>query len=289
MRNKKVYLNLFGIITITMLMYCLLAYQFLQSRLTVELIELTARMKTIGNLTVPALFVVGLYHICLMSNALKTLTGKFKDSIYFVLIILSGITLFSDLTLLSDIGKEYLFWDVTSQWIILYGFTLFQMVVVIFGFIHLLKNPAHNSKLFKHSGNRDGVLFLSLHHIGVISGVLGLCGVIFSATGIMTPDRYITQFMVVLAGLALFPLILFIVYWILKLKGRPFRQWFDEKQINDTALGTLLNFVITIPLYIFICIVELTNMYEFHVFFLIMIIFFLQLSIFSSVVIARNK
>ena len=106
MKNKTLF-SILGIASLVMLAYCLVAYIYLQSTMTPDLPELTEGIKTIGNMTIPALAVVGVYHLVLLFNALKTIKASFINSFYIVCIVLSGITLLSDLTLLSDIGKEY--------------------------------------------------------------------------------------------------------------------------------------------------------------------------------------
>lgn len=289
MKNKRFIRNIFGIISLLMLAYCLFAYIFLQSRLTMELPELTTQLRTIANLTVPALLIAGLYHLFLLVNALKTLKGKFLNSVYIVLVILSGATLLSDLTLLSDIGKEYPIWDVTPEWLLLYAFTALHILVNIWGLIYAQRNYSGNIRLFQQLKSENDTLFLTINHVALLTGLTGIFGIIFAALQLYTPAEYVPQLTIMLAGLALFPLILFVVYWIIKLGRKPLTEWLDEKQVADTALGALISAVITIPLYVFISVVDLTNLANLQISFWILAVFFTQLSAISTVVIARNR
>ncbi len=288
MKNKEKFLRLFGIITIAMLAYCVFAYIYFNLKLTPDLTELTIQMQTISTIIIPSFVVIGIYHIILLTNALQTLDGKFKDSVYLVLIILSGITLLSDATLLSDMGKEYLLFDITDQWILLYGFTAAHIVTVIWGYIHMIKYPS-DKKLFEPSKGSDDRIFVSIHHIGLIAGILGLCGIIFAQIGIIfVPEKFITLFIILVAALALCPFIIFIIFWVIKLKKIPISKWLDEKQLRDSAFAALISFVISILLYAAVCIMDLFDIYLPAATW-ILGVFFIELIIFSSVMTAKNR
>lgn len=289
MRSKKGLINVFSTIAFMMMIYCLIVFVYIQSELTVDMIKLTDTIKMLGNFTILALFIVGLFHLYLLVHALKTLAGKMKHSIYIMLIVLSGITLLNDLTLLSDIGKEYLLWDISAEWIILYCSAALHMLVMIYGLISLKKAPADNIKLFKAFKKSNDILFLSIHQISFISGLLGICGIILAMTGFIVPSRFGVHFMILLAGLALFPLILIIIYWIVKMRKKPVKEWIDEKQMSDTALGALFSFLPAIALYLLICILDLFKVLIMPVSFWILLIFFTQLAVFSAVIMAKNK
>lgn len=293
MKSKNKLINIIGILTFVMITYCIFAYIYIKKNLTIVMLTPTKEVIVLGNIIVLALFFIGIYHLILLINALKTLTYKSKNilihSLYIVFIILSGITLLSDLTLLSDIGKEYLLWDVTSQWYMLYGFTLFHMFVVIYGFIYLKKNPSDNIKLFREFESGNDIMFLSMHYIAFISGLMGIFGIILTMTGIIVPERFNLQFMIFIAGLVLFPLVLIVTYWIIKMRNKSLREWFDEKQISDTSYGTFLSLLIIIPVYLMICIVDFYKFIILPITFWILLIFFVQLVVYSMVIMVRNK
>ena len=132
--KRKALINIFSMAAFLMLAYSVAAYVYLQTNLTPQLPELTTGLlRTIGNLIVPALFIAGLFHLYLLAQALKTLTGRFWSSVLYVLVLLSGVMLFSDLAILSDIGKEYLIFDVTNEWIMLYCFAGLHLAAMAFG------------------------------------------------------------------------------------------------------------------------------------------------------------
>ena len=285
--------DIFAGIALAMLLYCLVAYLYIQSILQQSMPEPDRTTRIIGDLTVPALFFVGLYHLYLLVNLLKRLTDRiasvFRYSLGMILIVLSGLSLVSDWTLLSDIGKEYLLADVGPQWLLLYGFTAFHGLVIIFGTLFLKSSPLENGKLFDDIGNGRDVLFLSIHHIASIAGILGIVGVVFAASGLLVPLRFLPQFIVVLSGLALFPLVLIVIYWIVKMRKKPLKQWIDERQIADTALAALFCLLLSIPIYLLVFFMDLFGLFASKVSFWIALIFFIQLAVFSMVVSLRNS
>ena len=281
MKNKNTLPRIMGFLSVSSLFYCIFAYIYLQSVMTIGAV-LTDSMRNIGNSVLPALLAVGIYHIILLVRALKVAAGKFWDSVFIVLVALSGITLFSDVTFLSDIGKEYQIWDVTNEWIMLYGFTAVHMVVVVWGLLRS-KTDGHNA-----SSAKDDRFYLSLYHIGFLSGLLGISGVIAANSGLVVPPRFVTSFAILLAGLALFPLALFVFYWISKLRHIPVYEWVDEKQFNDTALGALISIVVSVPIYILICVFDLSHI-TLSASSLVLGLFFIQLSVLSLTLILRNR
>jgi hypothetical protein len=281
MRNSTTPARLLGLISVVSLLYCLFAYIRLQSALTVGGAQ-TENVKILGIFILPALAMVGIYHLMLLIGALKTASGKFVDSVMITLVALSGITLFSDVTFLSDIGKEYLYWDVTGEWNILYGFTAFHMIVVVWGLLRGGTAGAYTSSA------KNDRFFLSMHRIGLLSGLLGLGGVMMANTGLIVPPRYAAQIAILLAGLALFPLALFLFYCINKLRHISLREWLDEKQLNDTAFGALMSIVLSVPLYGLICVFDVIHI-TLPASSLVLGLFFIQLSILSLALIIRNK
>ncbi|MCG8515930.1 MAG: hypothetical protein MI740_17530 [Halanaerobiales bacterium] len=293
MKNKKLLINVFSIITLLLFAYCLFAYIYIQSQLTVTMPEPTRVVKILGSITIPALLIIGLYHLFLLVHALKILTTKtekiFSSSVYIVMIVLSGITLLSDIILLSDISKEYLLWDVSLQWLMLYGFTVFHLLVVLAGIISVQKNPVANLKLFKEIDRGSDNLFLAIHYIAFTTGLVGISGIIFAMTGLVVPADFNRHFMLIAVRLALFPLTLIIVYWVVKMRNKPLREWIDEKQLADTSFGALASLFFTLPLYALICLIDLFTVWSLPVSFWVMLIFLIQLVVFSTVVIIRNR
>jgi len=286
MKNRKALFITLGIVSLGLLAYCLFACIYIQTRLIPSLEEIPTQIETIGNLIIPALLVTGIYHLMLLFRALRSQTGKFIDSVYIVLIIISGITLLSDLTLLNDIGKEYALWDVGGQWAMVYAFMAVHVLTVVWGLLRAAKRQPGLAPL-KESIRKEG-MSLSLYQIGLICGILGILGVVFAYSGLVVPNRFSVLFSILIAGLALFPLVLFVVYWLIRLKNIPAREWLDEKQLVDTAFAALIGFFVAVPLYVVICILDVIQV-QIPVSAWILGIFFVQLSVLSSVVIARNR
>lgn len=287
MKNKNLANNLFGLGAIGCAIYCLTVCIILRSGLTTDLKELPPYLEAIGIIFLPALLTVGLFHIYLLANMLKNLAGRFLNSLYVVLLILSGILLFSDITLLSDIGKEYRLWNVSSQWHMLFLFLAFHIFIVTAGYILLRRNTAQTKPSVQETDNE--AFFLSMHQIALISGILGLCGVFYAMSGAAVPLRFSTQFMGLLAILALFPLAFILIYWRLRFKKNGKQNRMDEKQFSDTASASLICLLIAIAFYIAICILDLGAGLSLPVSFFIFILFFLQLAVFSSVILIKNK
>jgi len=271
----------FGAAAIACLAYCLTVFFILQKALAPGSGDLSGALQAASLALPPALLAAGLFHVYLLAKLLKSLTGRFINSLFVLLVIGSGILLVSDITLLSDIGKEYNRFDVSGQWAMLYAFTAFHLAVVIIGAALLQKRKA----LTADSGGSEAV-YISVHHIALISGVLGVAGVFLAMSGAAVPLRYAAGFMVVLSVLALIPLVLILVYWRLRAKRKKERTMMDEKQFSDTAIAALLA---ALPVYILVCTLDLLSAFSLPASFFILLLFFIQLIVFSSVVLFKNR
>jgi hypothetical protein len=272
----------FGIAATACVAYCLAIYIILQKELVPGLAELPPALFT-ASLVVPfALLAAGLFHIFLLTKLLKRITGRFLNSLFILLVVASGVFLFSDITFLSDIGKEYSLFDVTNEWAMLYGFTAFHLFVIITGVALLQKRPAQ-------AEGKNEAAYFTVHHIALISGLLGIAGVFLAMSGALVPLRYATGFMVTLAVLALIPLLFILIYWRLRFLKERKKIAMDEKQVADTAFAGLVALLAALPFYIVICTLDLLKALYMPVSFFILLLFFAQLIVFSSVVLAKNK
>ncbi len=287
--KRKALINIFSVAAFLMLAYSVAAYVYLQTNLTPQLPELTGLLRTIGNLIVPALFIAGLFHLYLLAQALKTLTGRFLSSVVYVLVLLSGIMLFSDLAILSDIGKEYLLFDVTNEWIMLYCSAAPHLAAMAFGLAAVKRAADKGGKLFEAFAKSGEGLFLSMHQISLVSGVLGVLGVILAKTNLLVDERFSGSFAILLAGLALVPLAMIVVFWIVKMRKKPVKEWMDEKQLSDTALGGLFGLIAGVIFYAVVFVMDFFKIFVQPVSFWILPIFFIQLIVYSTVVIIRNR
>jgi hypothetical protein len=222
-------------------------------------------------------------------QALKTLTGRFWSSVLYVLVLLSGVMLFSDLAILSDIGKEYLIFDVTNEWIMLYCFAGLHLVAMVFGLVAVKRAPDKGEKLFEAFAKSAEGLFLSMHQISLVSGVLGVLGVILAKTNLLVDERFSGSFAILLAGLALVPLAMIVVFWIVKIRKKPVKEWMDEKQLSDTALGGLCGLIAGVIFYAVVFVLDFFKIFVQPVSFWILPMFFIQLIVYSAVVMIRNR
>jgi len=180
---------------------------------------------------------------------------------------------------------------VSEQWLILYGFTVFHLITIIFGTLYIKKDIITGIHLFEEIKSGNDALFLSMHQIDFFCGLLGICGVIFPLSGIMSTaftERYRESWMILLSGLALTPFILFSIYWIIKNRNRPFTEWLDEKQASDTAIGALAATVIALPLIALFVILSL-SVISLSAPFWLSFLFFMILTAFTGTVIMKTR
>lgn len=139
MKIKERIFNIAGFVTLILMLYCMGVFIFLQRKLTFGLLNISPAIKGLGDSTVIMLFFAGLFHLYLLYNCFRNLKCIFLDSLYIILIIISGASLFGDIVMLSDIGKEYLYRDIAPQFALLYIFVSFQTVIVSLGILKINK------------------------------------------------------------------------------------------------------------------------------------------------------
>ena len=285
--TKRNILKAYGLISIIIYTLCIGTYFYLRRELVPELTEITPIINIISGFIIITHVIVGIYHLVMLVNGLKNLTGRFIFSIYISLVIISGITLLSDAAQLSDIGKEYLYFDIASQWNILMVFAFFHLITMIVGTLILWKNKT-GEKLFRPAADNEE-LFMSIHQIGLITGVLGLAGTIITSTGILVPERYTTHFMVFTAGLVMAPAVLFTTYWILKLRKKPLPEWLDEMQVKQAAAAAIISLALSVPIYILAVISQIFKVMDYGTAFWILALAFVQITIYSLTVLIRKR
>lgn len=292
MNNKRI-TKFLAISSLIGIVYCMAVFIYTNSLLKPEIYVPANKITMVGYFILPTYFILGLYHVSLLADALKVLANKEKNtfihSLYIILIILSGITLLSDISILSDIGNEYMFYNVKDQWLMLYGFTIFHLIMVICGIQSSRKNK--DTKIYLLEGIRNDAMFISIYQITFICGLLGIGGIILSMSGLISSiitERYKIVYMLLFSGLSLFPLLSFLVYWIVKNKTKPFSAWFDEMQIFNTAIGALVSIIITLPLIIIFTLVSI-HIISLQGSFWLLLIFFIFLVTFSGTVMLKNR
>lgn len=293
MKNKKRLANyIFSVLSILASIYCLLAYRYLQPLLTTDLGKQTSAMERVELLIILALVIIGLYHINLLVNSLKTLPkqkGKiFLHSLYIVFVVLSGILIVSDAVILYDIGKEYQVWDMTGQWELLYILTIIHAAVTVVGFIYTgrFHETGGVKELLKEIRQGNDVLFLSLNQVAFICGVLGLVAAVGARNDMFI--YYRASITLTLSVLVMLPIVLFTAYWMLKNRRKNIRLWIDEKQVYDTYFGALVTVVTgtaALCAGFFLSLFGIVASYDLSA---LVILFFLQLAVFSGVVTIKS-
>lgn len=293
MKAKRAVWNALGILSLTGLVYCLFAYIYMQRMLTPAMADLTATLRTLSWLIPPFLLLAGIYHLFLLVDALKALTGKeersWVHSVYLLCIVLSGLMLLSDVTLLSDIGKEYTLFDVRQEWRMVYGFTGFHLAVTLWGVLFSFRNNMSRRSLLSGMIQGRDTFFVAIHRIGFLCGLLGMLSVFLATTDIIDVAlQYKQYWLLLLSGLSIFPLVLVIIYWMVRNRKRLVSDWLDEKQMQDTAIGAMVAMALFMTALIVSGILVLLGVLAFPTFFWLCLLFFICLTGFSLTVIARN-
>ncbi len=289
--NKYRIANILAALSLIGIVYCVITFLYIQPRLTPETTTLPQLIRTLGNITLPIYIILGIYHLVLLVSALKLFAdkvkGTFLHSVYVVVLILSGITLCSDITLLSDIGKEYMIWDVTSQWWLLYGFMAVHLVVVIYGTISRIKNHDKGQPLFEAIRAGNDTLFVGMNQIGFVCALIGIAGVFSSRIDAIT-QPYQIGYMLLLSGLAIVPLISFFIYWAIRNRSKPVNGWFDEKQVSDSSTAALTALAFMMPLTIAAIIISLF-VTDLPPSFWLALLFFATLGAFTGKIMLKNR
>jgi len=254
---------------------------YMQPRLVPQLEELTPLLEGMSIFIIFAYFIIGIFHLVILRTALDDLSGKFTDSLFLTGVVFSGVTLVSDAVQLSEIGKEYLYWDVSVQWYFLYGFAAIHLIVSVAAFIKVFRKR-------EKPGTSGEALFSSLNQMILIACTLGLLGIIASSIWMPVAVEYMATFAILVTGLSFVPVVLFVFYWVWKKRKISVRGWFDEKQLSDISRGSLVSFLLSVPVYIAAFTTEAMNINVFPSYVWIMIIFFIQAGIFSACILSRT-
>jgi hypothetical protein len=233
-----------GALSVLGMAYCLAAYAYLIPRLTPNMPEPGESDNRLGAFVALAILVAGVYHLILLVRVIRSLgrmpSGRFLHSLYLVAVVVSGLSLATEPVQLSEIGKEYVLFDVRGQWAFLIVSTIFHLAVMTVGFFYTRR---------KGSGaveSRNDAFYITMHQVGIVCGALGIMGLIsFNQWGV--PERYQPLLILVLSALALTPWIIILVFLMAGNRTKPLSAWFDEKQATDTAVGALCAMLAAMP------------------------------------------
>lgn len=224
--------------------YNLWAYQQLKEILVPDNIVLPPIVDsyTIGIL-VSFLF-VAIFHLLLLFHTFyflpKMTRRHFWGALFFCSLVLSGLYIASDAALLHDLGNEYLFWDISMEWVILFTTSILQLALMLIGFVILAADKTESPfALFPKAEKFDENMFIIVTQVGLICGVIGLA--MLPMPKIMgVTDHYRDGFLITLTILALLPFTSSIIYWLIRNRGKEFSQILDEKQFQDVSFGGLI-------------------------------------------------
>jgi hypothetical protein len=290
---RKILINALGLVSVLGLLGCFYIYRTLQPMLIPANAVITPEMDRLGGWPVPILFLTAIYHVFLLLFTLQRYQSEprslFLHSLYVVALILSGINILTDITILTDIGHEYPFWDVSGYWIYLYLCNAFHVLVVGIGLV-LNRNvpPVQLRDLFQQIRSGDDAIFRSLHQIGLISACIGIIGMIWVILAEVT-ERFEAAYLLVAVVFALFPRMAMLMYWGIRNSKKPVQQWMDEKQFSDMAFGSLIMTSIAMPLIVVAAILSAVNAVNFPAYAWLMLVFLIMLLIHSLVMVLKNK
>ena len=237
-----------GFLAAVSVVFNLIIFAILYPQVT-QLLETPPRWETYGIISAINIIVLAIFQLISVLTLLTHLIVQKKTSTIIVLAIvigiLSGIMILGDITLLSDIGKEYAQgWQTRGEWIVLfvsYGLHVLSLVLVFIVLFKNLKDKNHIEPPIK-----DEVLFLSLHTTGVICGILGLGGFvagILSELSLWMMERLV----VILSSIFLAPYLVILTIWIFRKNLGGVSPGLDEKQYQDLASAGFKSLIVSQP------------------------------------------
>jgi hypothetical protein len=239
----------FGFLAAVAVICNLLIFSVLYPQIT-QLLEEKPSWETYGIVAAINIIVIAFYQLFSVIALLAHLVYKKKTSFLVVsaitIGIISGLMILGDITLLSDIGKEYQTgWQTRGEWWILFASYALHILSLVLGIIALFRNlnrAAESDEMVL----KDEVLFLSLHSTGIICGALGLIGV---TTGIFTSMKtwILGSITGILSTLILTPYLVILSIWVLRRFWGEARPGLDEKQAHDLGSAGLMTLLIAIP------------------------------------------
>jgi hypothetical protein len=161
--------------------------------------------------------------------------------------ILSFLFVFSDVALLSDIGKQYRYNLAQPEWLLVYIIMGFQLIVTaVFTYLHLF--GFRQEQQIEHVV-RDNNIFLVSQYVGLVCGLMGIS--LFSLGFFYSNSWNLDMHVTITSILLLSPYTLALIYWLVTKLQEKNRQWYDEKQVLDvgrSAFLTLISSVIIMTL-----------------------------------------
>ncbi len=199
---------------------------------------------------------------CLLSlfQIARTLKNARKITLFSLFLVAGGVLsllfIFADVALLSDIGKQYRHGLAQPEWLLLYPVLGFQfLTAIVFTYLHIFgfgKDPS-----FPYVA-QDSNIFILVQYVGLICGLLGL---VFSSLGFLFPRAWNLQVHTTINLIILFtPYLLAVGYWLVTKLQAEYRQWYDEKQLQDVGKSAFLTLVLSAVLMIGLFVTQYNNL-----------------------------
>ena len=288
MTNKR---SILIYISILLVLPCMGICLWLYTVLTPELEVLPSSMTTFGNMVYIFWFILLIIHIILLIGAFISIS-LFRSSrlilpLSIVFLLLSAILFIWDFILLTDIAKEYIQWDVTEEWMLLFGNQMIHLSASIMALI--LSKECWKQISLSTAGAAD-TLFYTVHQTGFICSVIGIIAVVLSQCRIIHITERFSDLWIFYIGL--FTVIPFIVVLVCSLfarwKGKEMAA-FDEKQLSDVQNGGLKTSLCVFGLLIIFAILLLVTDLSLPLMFWIWIFLFVLLGTYCAFTLHRNQ
>jgi hypothetical protein len=239
-----------GFLAIVALIFNLGIFAILYPQVT-QLVEFDPSWESYGVVAAINIITIAIFQLCGVCTLLAHMIIQKKTSTLVILAIvtgiISGLMVLSDITLLSDIGKEYAQgWQTRGEWKILFNSYGLHILSLVLAMVSIIKNLRDDKKPAEQV-MKDEVLFLSLHTTGLICGGLGLLGVVaglFSDLSLWMMERIV----VVMGLIVLSPYLVILGIWIFRRNLGGVTPGLDEKQFQDLATAGLWTLIFTLPL-----------------------------------------
>lgn len=248
MNKKNILLFWVGFIALVLIEASIV---YLRQVLVPSLEIITQTINTISIILIPLFIIVGLFHIFILIFLLKKIVTVEKNlwihSLSIVLTILSGILLLVDVVLLLEIGKEYLLFDVSNEWILINIHTVIHFITIGLAYLVLRKKAASVIGFFEEIENGSEQMFLGMYQVMFFSSLFGMLGILFVMINVMdnvTFENYNLEISVICSILALAPILIFMMYWIIRFRKVPIRDWLNEYEFVITVKAIIYSLVI---------------------------------------------
>jgi len=246
LRQIHLYALSAGLIAAGSLVYNLIVLGLLYPRIS-RFETISPGWETAGILFGVSILLIGLYHLlslaAILAATIRSQERITRTAIIIVLGILSGLMLLADITMLQEIGKEYIQgWNSPGEWIILFSAHGLHLLYLAFSLLTLRTNLQVPSGDLE-TVSRDHVLFQLTHTTGFLCGTLGIVLVI-TAAALPVSAHLIHETMVVFSTLILAPYFLILLIWIIR-KG-----WsgLDEMLRLDLFRAGFVSMLLILPL-----------------------------------------